>query len=122
MQFLHGSEALARARMATDFFFGKGELENVREEDVEDIVAHLPSIDYLPLSGEGTCLFELLAATPLFKSKGDARRAVAQRGVSFNNRPVLSDKTRVFPEDLVGKSCLVVRRGKKNYALVRFAR
>ena len=117
---LHGREGLSMVRTATDFFFGDGGLENLREEDVEGVVSHLPSIECPLLGREGGCLFELLAATPLFKSKGEARRAVGQSGVYFNNRPVPADKTRVFPDDLVGGGCLVVRRGKKSYALVRF--
>ena len=120
--FLHGQEAVVQAQMATDFFFAGGGLEDVQEKDIEGIVSHLPSIQCPPLTEDGTCLFELLAATPLFKSKGEARRAVGQRGVYFNNRSLSPDKSRVLPEDLVGKSCLVVRRGKKHYALVRFAR
>ena len=120
VQFLHGREGLMQARMATDFFFGKRGLENIQDKDVEGIVSHLPWVEHSPLTGEGTCLFELLAATPLFKSKGEARRAVGQKGVYFNNRPVPVDTLRVFPKDLVGERCLVVRRGKKHYALVRF--
>ena len=118
--FLHGQKGLSHAQMATNFFFGDSGLENIRDEEVEGIVSHLPSVEHSPLTGEGTCLFELLTDTPLFNSKGEVRRAVGQKGVYFNNRPVPIDKIRVFPEDLVGKCCLVVRRGKKNYALVRF--
>ena len=121
VKFLHRQEGLEVARRATDFFFGGGGLEDIRDEDVEGIVSHLPSISHPAPTGEGVCLFELLSATPLFKSKGEARRAVGQKGVSFNNRPLPVDKERVFPEDMVGKSCLVVRRGKKHYALVRFS-
>ena len=121
VQFLHGGEGLSRAKMATDFFFGNGDLKNIRDEDVEGIVSHLPSLEYSSLNGEGVCLFELLAATPLFQSKGEVRRAVGQKGVYFNNHPLAAEKTRVYPEDLVGQRFLVVRRGKKHYALVRFS-
>ena len=54
------------------------------------------------------------------KSKGEARRIIAQGGAYVNNRRVADADARLGPGDLAGESILVLRSGKKNYALLRF--
>ena len=57
----------------------------------------------------------------LAASKSDARRIITQGGAYVNNRRVEGIEARLGPEDLASESMLVLRSGKKRYALLRFA-
>jgi len=54
------------------------------------------------------------------ESKGEARRTITQGGAYINNRRAEGIETTLGPNDLVGESTIVLRSGKKKYALLRF--
>ena len=56
----------------------------------------------------------------LSKSKGDARRTIQQGGAYVNNLRREDVATMLGPDDLASESMLVLRSGKKKYALLRF--
>ena len=56
----------------------------------------------------------------LAKSNSESRRIVTQGGAYVNNRRVGDLQARLGPGQLAGESILVLRAGKKNYALLRF--
>ena len=66
--------------------------------------------------GELPGILDLLVAAGLVKSKGDARRTVAEGGAYLNNVRVEDPELRPTEADLVAGSWLVLRRGKKNFA------
>jgi tyrosyl-tRNA synthetase len=72
------------------------------------------------LEGEGLALVEALKATGLAASTSAARRTVEQGGASVNNRRIADAAYRLTPRDLAGAATLVLRSGKKSYALARF--
>ena len=72
------------------------------------------------LGGEGLPLVEALEATGLAQSRGAARRTIEQGGAYVNNRRVTDVAHRLTARDLAGSATLVLRSGKKSYALVRF--
>ena len=85
--------------------------------------ADAPSTD-LPagrLDGAGELLVDLLAETGLVKSKSQARTAVSQGGAYVNNVRAEDVEYRVTSAELVAGRYLVLRRGKKDHHLVRFA-
>ena len=55
----------------------------------------------------------------LAKSKGEARRTITQGGAYVNNRRETSIDRRLTSSDLVSETTIVLRAGKKKYALVR---
>ena len=67
----------------------------------------------------GILLVDVLAET-LCKSKGEARRLVAQGGVYVNNRRVEGVEQQLTRADLASETSLVLRAGKKKYFVVRF--
>jgi tyrosyl-tRNA synthetase len=118
---IHGEAGLATARKATDVFFG-AEIENLTDAQLSDIFADVPS-QALPrenLSGEGLPLVDALVASGLAKSKSDARRTIEQGGAYVNNRPRGDVNTRLTTADLASETVMVLRSGKKKYALLRF--
>ena len=72
------------------------------------------------LAGAGLPLADALFEAGLAKSNSEARRIVTQGGAYVNNRRVAGLDTRLGAGDLAGESILVLRAGKKNYALLQF--
>lgn len=115
---VHGATELARAEAATQALFG-GSLEQLDERTLLDVFAEAPSttVGRTRLEGAGLSLAELLAETQLCSSKGQARKDIAGGGVYLNNGRVT--ERGLTPEDLLFGRYLVLRKGKKNYHLVK---
>jgi tyrosyl-tRNA synthetase len=119
---IHGEAGLSSARKATEVFFG-AEIENLTDAQLTDIFADVPSTT-LPrdrLGGEGLPLVDAFVQTSLATSKGEARRTIAQGGAYVNNRPRADANTRLTAADLASETVIVLRSGKKKYALIKLA-
>lgn len=118
---VHGDEGLATAQRATRVLFGE-EITGLSDTQVAQIFRDVPSRQCAraQLAGEGLSLLDALVDTGLSKSKGEARRSVSQGGVYVNNRRVETIERTLQTNDLVGQTTIVLRSGKKNYALLRF--
>ena len=53
------------------------------------------------------------------QSKGEARRAIEAGGIYLNNRRISDAASRATPADVIDNQFIVLRRGRKNYWLVR---
>ena len=118
---IHGPAGLAAAKRATDVFFG-AEIEDLSDAQLVEIFADVPS-QQLPrqqLEGDGLPLIDALAVAGLAKSKGEARRTIGQGGAYVNNRRAADLQARLTAEDLASETVIVLRSGKKRYALLRF--
>jgi len=119
---VHGDEGLTTAQRATDIFYG-AEISDLSDAELAEIFADVPSqqLSRQTLTEDGGLpIVDALVAAGLAKSKGDARRTAQQGGAYVNNRRIESADTRLTPADLASETVLVVRSGKKNYALLRF--
>ena len=117
---VHGERGLAQARQATAALFG-GDLEGLSADEIGDIFADVPSseVGRERLGGEGISVVDLLAGSSLAASKGEARRAIQGGGIYVNGRRVDGSDARVTVDDPVEGRFLVLRKGKKNYQLMR---
>lgn len=117
---MHGPTALARAEQATQALFG-GDISGLSGDDIADIFAEVPSNNMAKtsLEGAGMAVVDLLTESGFCKSKGEARRSIAEGGISINNQRVSDASASVTTGDLLDGRFLVLRRGKKNYHLVR---
>ena len=117
---VHGESGLAAARHATEIFFG-AEIEDLDDQALADIFADVPS-SQLPKARleEGLPLIDALVEAGLCQSKGEARRTIQQGGAYVNNVRRTDLETILRPSDLASESMLVLRKGKKKYALLRF--
>ena len=118
---VHGDEGLATAKQATEIFFG-AEIASLDDAALAEIFADVPSSEFprTALDGEGLLLTDALTATGLSQSKGAARRTIEQGGAYVNNRRIADVAYRLTPRDLAGTTTLVLRSGKKSYAVARF--
>ncbi len=117
---LHGETELAKAERASAVLFGE-EISELQPGDVLDIFADVPSVEIARarLDGEGMPLADLLVASGLVPSKGEARRAVQGGGIYLNNRRVGEEKRAVTLADSIAGEVLVLRKGRKEYRLVK---
>jgi len=118
---IHGEGGLASARRASEILFG-AEIDRLTERELAEIFTDVPSAD-LPraaLAGAGLNVVDALVAAGLAKSKGEARRAIEQGGIYVSNRRVAGADVHLGPAHLAGEDVMVLRSGKKRYALLRF--
>jgi len=118
---VHGDAGLATAEQATQIFFG-AEIENLDDRALAGIFADVPSCE-LPrdrLSAGDLTIIDALVETGLAKSKSDARRTVQGGGAYINNRRIEDHAACLGPEHLASETTVVLRSGKKKYALIRF--
>ncbi len=117
---VHGEAGLARARQATAALFG-GDLEGLSAVEIVDIFADVPSseVPLEELGGEGKPVLDLLVGAALTPSKGEARRAIEGGGIYVNGRRIEGVDARVVAGQAIEGRFLVLRKGKKNYSLVR---
>jgi tyrosyl-tRNA synthetase len=117
---VHGETGLTHVRRATEVLFG-AEIESLSDLELGEIFADVPSQE-LPRAtlAAGLGMIDALVAAGLAKTKSDARRTIDQGGAYLNNRRVESHERRLMPDDLASESVLVLRSGKKKYALLRF--
>jgi tyrosyl-tRNA synthetase len=117
---VHGQSGLSSAEQASQVLFG-GEVSGLSAAEIEDIFADVPSstLDKERLSGEGLSLIDLLTDSGVVKSKGEARRAISEGGVYLNNHRVSEAAQTVSLNDLMQGHFIILRRGKKNYHLIK---
>jgi tyrosyl-tRNA synthetase len=118
---VHGDEGLAAAQRATSALFPEDFREKT-DAELRQIFADVPSreLDRELLSGEGLSVIDAFCQAGLAKSKSEARRLVTQGGAYVNNRRIDDLDARLGPDHLAGQSIMVLRSGKKKYALLRF--
>lgn len=116
---IHGENATNEAIQASSILFG-GELEGISEQTFDEIVGEVPTtkIDEVSIRGVGVPLVELLVTAGLSNSKGQARKDMEGGGISLNNRRVAEPQRLVTSGDLLFGKHLLLRKGKRNYAIV----
>jgi tyrosyl-tRNA synthetase len=117
---VHGESGLARARQATAALFG-GELQGLSADEIADIFADVPSTELAraDLPADGVAVTDLLVKSALATSKSDANRAIEGGGVYLNGARVDGVGARAALDAFIEGRFLVLRKGKKNYALVK---
>ena len=118
---IHGQAGLEKALQATAILFG-AEIENLSDAELQQIFTDVPSVtlDAARLD-EGIGIVDALYEAGLAKSKGEARRTVDGGGGYVNNHRVESVDRTLKREDLASETVIVLRSGKKKYALVKFS-
>ncbi|MGW5665380.1 tyrosine--tRNA ligase [Streptomyces sp. NPDC003758] len=111
---VHGADQCAAVIAASKALFGQGELAGLDEATLAAAVSELPSAKVSEL-GQVTDLF---AEVGLVASKSAARRTVKEGGAYVNNVKVTSEDAVATADQLLHGRWLVLRRGKKNLAVI----
>jgi tyrosyl-tRNA synthetase len=115
---VHGEAAATAAAHATEVLFGGSPLV-APVEALEVVAAEVPTAP-LPPDGEldaGADLVDLLVASGLAASKGDARRSIAQGAITVNGRRAAADDS-IGAGELLHRRYVLLRKGKRHYALL----
>jgi tyrosyl-tRNA synthetase len=111
---VHGQAATEAVEHASGALFGRGELDRLDEATLAAALRETSIAELAPGGADG--IVDLLVATGLSASKGEARRTIAEGGVSVNNVRVDGDDWVASPSDFLYGRWLVLRRGKRNIA------
>jgi tyrosyl-tRNA synthetase len=114
---LHGESARLEAEKATKVLFGGG-LEGLSEATFADLAGEIPAFT-LPRLDPAVPLVDALVTAGLSNSKGQARKDIEGGGVAVNNQTVPRDQAQraLTPADLLFGRHILLRKGKRNYAL-----
>ncbi|WP_175987473.1 tyrosine--tRNA ligase [Microbacterium tenebrionis] len=107
---VHGADATAAVIAASDALFGQGDLNALDAATLRSALDELPNATL----AAGTAVVDALVATGLVASLSEARRAIAQGGVSLDGARVEDDAAVV--EGTLPGGVSVLRRGKKTLA------
>ena len=121
-ELIHGQSGLQSAIKATEIFFG-AEINDLSDSELGNIFNDVPSaeISKTQLEGEGLPLIDAFTIAGLSKSKGEARRTLNQGGAYVNNRRATEADRKLTTSDLASETNIVLRSGKKKYALLRIS-
>ncbi|MET0725057.1 MAG: tyrosine--tRNA ligase [Leifsonia sp.] len=108
---VHGADAADAVIAAAEALFGQGDLTALDPDTLEAALRELPNTTTAP----DASIVQLLVDTGLTASMGEARRAIAQGGVSVNNVKV-ADDTATISGSVLPSGMAVLRRGKKTLA------
>nr|WP_245348642.1 tyrosine--tRNA ligase [Paeniglutamicibacter psychrophenolicus] len=115
---VHGVEATEKVIAASAALFGQGEL---RDMDEATLRAATQELNSTTVDGEELDIISVLMASGLSESKSAARRTVSEGGAYINNVKYSDIDSVVSRDDLLHGRYLLVRRGKKNLAVVEVA-
>ena len=120
---VHGETKLEMALKSTDFLFGNGSLDFLKQlsdAEVLQIFEGIPQFSVQKsLLVDGVDVLALFAEkTKIFTSKGESKKMVDGGGVSVNREKITSSTKIFIQTDLIKDKFLVVQKGKKNYFLI----
>jgi tyrosyl-tRNA synthetase len=118
---VHGEGETTRVEKAAAALFG-GEIGDLEEKALLEVFAEAPStiLGQSRLDGSDLTVVDLLTETGLVRSKTQARTTVEQGGAYVNNHRQQDGDRAIGTGDLVAGRYVVLRRGKRQYHLVRF--
>ena len=121
---VHSMEDLNQAIKASEILFGKATRENLlqlNDAQILDIFDGVPtySISKDKISGSINILDILAQETSILPSKGEARKLVQSNGIALNMEKYTDVNGMINNDHLIHGNYLVVRKGKKDYSLIR---
>jgi tyrosyl-tRNA synthetase len=114
---VHGKQATDNATAVNAILFSDLDPRQVEASAVDLLAQEIPTTRVG--SGDGLSLVDAVVAAGLAKSKGEARRAIEQGGIYVNQERVRDPARKIEPPDWLTGGSLLLRKGKKDYALLR---
>src|SRR5256712_10076894 len=114
---VHGAEVLQSVQAASAILFGEAQPE-VHPQVFEILAGEIPTT-VVEGTTDRVTLVDLVARSGLAKSKSEARRSIEQGGIYVNQQRIDDVARTIASEDWIGGRNLLLRKGKKEYALLR---
>ncbi|HEX9485509.1 MAG TPA: tyrosine--tRNA ligase [Gemmatimonadales bacterium] len=113
---VHGKEATYNATGVSAILFSDFDPRNVKASVFDEMAKEIPTAS---VSANNLGLVDALVQAGLVKSKSEGRRQIEQGGVYVNQQRVKDVDRKIDPSDWLAGRNLLLRKGKKDYALVR---
>ena len=116
---VHGEDAKNNATGVSAILFSEFDPRNVKASVFDEMAKEIPTAS---VSANTLGLVDALVQAGLAKSKSEARRQIEQGGVYVNQQRVKEVERTLDPSDWLAGGNLLLRKGKKDYALLRVER
>lgn len=116
-QLVHGRDACHSAVAASAILFDEFSPRQVEPRAFEALAREIPTVSLART--DGLSLVDAVVQAGLAKSKSEARRAIEQGGIYINQQRVKDPARKIEPPDWLTGGNLLLRKGKKDYALLR---
>ena len=116
---VHGAANTAAVQLASQALFGRGDLAELDSSTLSAALTEAAGENPVADAADGATIVDLLVDSGLSESRGAARRAVNDNGVSVNNTRISDPEWTPVDTDYLHGQWLVLRRGKKSFAGVR---
>ena len=113
---VHGRDAMYNATGVSAILFSDFDPRNVKASVFDEMAKEIPTAS---VSTSNLGLVDALMQAGLAKSKSEARRQIEQGGVYVNQQRVKDVDRKLDPSDWLAGRNLLLRKGKKDYALLR---
>ncbi len=114
---IHG-EAARSAIVASEILFGDFDPRRADARVFDTLAVEIPTT---PTPATGLTLADAVARAGLAKSKSEARRSIEQGGIYVNQERAQDVERRIEPADWLADRNVLLRKGKKDYALLRLS-
>jgi tyrosyl-tRNA synthetase len=113
---IHGQEALDQAIRISKALFS-GDLKTLTADEMKDAFKDVPSFE---MDKEDKNIVDFIVESGVSPSRRQAREDVTNGAISLNGERVTDTAYEVSMADRLDDAFTIVRRGKKNYKMVKF--
>jgi tyrosyl-tRNA synthetase len=117
---VHGPDAVSNATAVNAILFSDVDPRQVSPSTFDMLAQEIPGASVG--AADAIALIDALVTVGLAKSKSEARRQIEQGGVSVNQQREKSVDRMLGPADRLAGRHVLLRKGKKDYALLRVGR
>jgi len=114
-RFVHGEDMLEQAKRITAALFS-GDISSLTADEIEQGFKEMPTYE---ANKESKNLIEWLVEIGIEPSKRQAREDITNGAISINGERVSDLEFIVTAEQAIGGRFIIIRKGKKNYSLVK---
>ncbi|WP_429820614.1 tyrosine--tRNA ligase [Brevibacillus porteri] len=116
-RFVHGEELLEQAKRITAALF-TGDIKSLSADEIEQGFKEMPTYES---SLETKNIVDWLVEVGIEPSKRQAREDITKGAISMNGERVTDLELEVTPSLAIGGRFIIIRKGKKNYSLVKLS-
>jgi tyrosyl-tRNA synthetase len=116
---VHGDKAVGDAEAAAQALFAD-RVSSLAASQIEQVLSGVPSSTMALVAG-GWPVTEFLAGACITKSKSEAQRLIKGGGIYINDERITDEKAQIKPAQAIEEKLFVVRKGKREYFLVRLS-
>ncbi|TKH41478.1 tyrosine--tRNA ligase [Paenibacillus terrae] len=116
-RFVHSEEMLEQAKRITSALFS-GDIQSLTADEIEQGFKEMPTYE---ATRDSKNIVDWLVDMGIEPSKRQAREDITKGAISINGERISDIAHEITAEQAIGGRFIIVRKGKKNYSLVKLA-